>query len=87
MSEVTPAKTVPLKFVLYITDYLDLDLTDVSHIEIDYKVVRVTRNAKDEFGRLFVGMDGEVGKQVNDYPLQTWSDYVKETNGPEDVRG
>ena len=78
MSEVTPAKTVPLKFVMAIVDHLDLELTDVSRIEIDYKVVRVTRNAKDEFGRLFLGMDGEVGKQVNDYPLQTWEDYLKE---------
>jgi hypothetical protein len=74
------AKEVPLKFVMDLLDYLEVTITDVSVIEIDYRSVRITLNSRDEHGRLFIGLGGEVGRQTNDYPLQTWEDYEKETS-------
>jgi hypothetical protein len=73
------AKTVPQRFIVDLLTFLDVDITNVARIEVDYRAVRVTVYSKDEFDRLFVGIDGMAAVQTNEYPLQLWDDYMKET--------
>ena len=70
--------TVPFKLVQALIDHTGEQTSDVTRIEITYRNMRVTTKSVNEEGQVFVGLDGSVGKNTREFPLQTWEDYQKE---------
>lgn len=78
MRPTTPNPTVPFRLVQALIDHAGVDTSDVTLIEFKYRTMRVTTKSVDENGNGFVGMDGTIGSNTREFPLQSWEDYQRE---------